>query len=269
MWTLPVPMPQWYDVACMPSEPSPRPRVGVPYRTRKEELTGDFGKLEPYIKAVNAAGGQPVPISLGLTAQHLHRIAWTLDGILLTGSPADIEPSLFGAAKHPETAEGDLDRQRTDFALVEHALGEHKPLLAICYGIQSLNVFLGGTLVQDVPSELGTQIQHDWDCDGGEPESFHSVRLEPGSRLTQVAGASEAVVNSSHHQAVLEPGRDLRVVSRAADGVVEAVEWANDSSAVIGVQWHPERMAETDPFAQALFRNLVRAAATRKAPARI
>lgn len=269
MWPLPVAMRQWYDVAAMSPEANPKPRVGIPYRTRKEELTGDFDRLEPYIKAVNAAGGTPVPISLGLSAQHLDRIAWTLDGILLTGSPADIEPSLFGATKRPETNAADVDRQRTDFALIEHALSEHKPLLAICYGIQSLNVFLGGTLVQDVPSELGTQIQHDWDCDTDEPESFHPVRLDPGSRLAQVAGASEVVVNSSHHQSVLEPGRGLRIVSRAADGVVEAVEWANDANNVTAVQWHPERMAETDPFAQALFRNLVAAAATRKAPARI
>jgi putative glutamine amidotransferase len=246
-----------------------KPRIGVPYRTRKEELTGDFAKLENYIRAVNAAGGAPVPISLGLSAQHLERIAWTLDGVLLTGSPSDIEPSLFGAAKHPETAEADLDRQRIDFALIEHALGEHKPILAICYGIQSLNVFLGGTLVQDIPDEVRTEIQHDWDSDAGEPESFHTVSIEPGSRLAQTAGASEALVNSSHHQSVLTPGRDLRVVSRAADGVVEAVEWASDANAVMAVQWHPERMAETDPFAQALFRDLVTTAATRKAPARI
>ena len=253
----------------MSPEANSKPRIGVPYRTRKEELTGDFSKLERYITAVNAAGGAPVPISLGLSAQHLDRIAWTLDAILLTGSPADIEPSLFRAAKHPETNAADADRERTDFALIEHALGEHKPILAICYGIQSLNVFLGGTLVQDIPAELDTRIQHDWDDEAGQAEPFHPVGIEPGSRLAQIAGATEAAVNSSHHQSVLEPGRDLRVVSRAPDGVVEAVEWATDANRVIGVQWHPERMAETDPFAQALFRDLVTAAATRRAPARI
>jgi putative glutamine amidotransferase len=261
--------PRWYDVACMSPEANPKPRIGVPYRTRKEELTGDFVKLEKYIQAVNAAGGVPVPISLGLSAQHLERIARTLDAILLTGSPADLEPSLFGAAKHPETADKDVDRERTDFALIEHALSEHKPILAICYGIQSLNVFLGGTLVQDIPSELRTQVQHDWEDETAQPEPFHPVRVEPGSRLAQIAGADEAMVNSSHHQSVLEPGRDLRIVARAPDGVVEALEWANDANRVTAVQWHPERMAETDPFAQALFRDLVTAAATRKAPARI
>jgi putative glutamine amidotransferase len=262
-------MPRWYDVACMSPEANSKPRVGVPYRTRKEELTGDFAQLEKYVKAVSAAGGAPVPISLGLSAQHLERIAWTLDAILLTGSPADVEPSLFSAAKHPETNGPDPDRERTDFALIKYALGEHKPILAICYGIQSLNVFLGGTLVQDIPSELHTQIQHDWDSEAGQAEPFHPVGIEPGSRLAQMAGATEAAVNSSHHQSVLEPGRDLRIVSRAPDGVVEAVEWASDANQVTGVQWHPERMAETDPFAQRLFRDLVTAAATRKAPARI
>lgn len=253
----------------MSPEANAKPRIGVPYRTRKEELTGDFEKLANYVNAVTAAGGVAVPISLGLSAQHLDRIAWTLDGVLLTGSPADLDPALFGAQKHPQTAEADLDRQRTDFALIEHALGEHKPILAICYGIQSLNVFLGGTLVQDIPDEIRTQIQHDWDSDAGEPEVFHTVRLEAGSSLAQAAGATEARVNSSHHQSVLEPGRDLRVASRAADGVVEAVEWATDSNRVTAVQWHPERMTETDAFARALFRDLVTAAATRKAPARI
>jgi len=253
----------------MSPEANSKPRIGVPYRTRKEELTGDFAKLEKYVAAVNAAGGAPVPISLGLSAQHLERIAWTLDAILLTGSPADVEPSLFSAPKHPETNAADADRERTDFALIEHALGKHKPILAICYGIQSLNVFLGGTLVQDIPAELHTQIQHDWDDEAGQAEPFHPVAIEPGSRLAQIAGATEAAVNSSHHQSVLEPGRDLRVVSRAPDGVVEAVEWATDANRITGVQWHPERMAETDPFAQALFRDLVMAATTRKAPARI
>lgn len=262
-------MPRWYDIACMSPEANSKPRIGVPYRTRKEELTGDFAKLEKYVRALSAAGGAPVPISLGLSAQHLDRIAWTLDAILLTGSPADVEPSLFRAAKHAETNPPDADRERTDFALIEHALTEHKPILAICYGIQSLNVFLGGTLVQHIPAELRTHIQHDWDDQAGEPEPFHPVDIERGSRLALVARAAEAAVNSSHHQSILEPGRDLRIVSRAPDGVVEAVEWATDLNRVVGVQWHPERMAETDPFAQALFRDLVTAAATPRAPARI
>jgi putative glutamine amidotransferase len=240
------------------------PRIGVPYRTRKEELTGDFAKVEKYILAVRGAGAEPVVLSLGFSAPHIEKIAGTLDGILLTGSPADIVPSRFGARRHPECADPDPDRERTDFALLEHAFAEQKPVLAICYGIQSLNVFLGGTLVQDIPSELSTKIEHDWPGEERhDADLFHPAQIEPGSRLASMAQATEAQVNSSHHQAVLNPGRDLRVVSRAPDGVVEAVEWTGDSNWVMGVQWHPERMTQTDPLAQTLFHDLVEAAARR------
>jgi putative glutamine amidotransferase len=241
-----------------------KPRVGVPYRTRKEELTGDFSKIESYVAAINRAGGEPVVISLGRSSAELHHIARTLDAILLSGSPADVEPTLFNATRHSQTAEPDSDRERTDFALLEHAFAENKPVLAICYGIQSLNVFLGGTLVQDIPSEMGTKIEHEWDDDLGVPETFHPVVIEQGSHLAQIAGADEARVNSSHHQSILNPGRDLRVVARAADQVVEAVEWTGGIPWVVGVQWHPERMADKDPLARDLFRTLIGAA--RKLP---
>jgi putative glutamine amidotransferase len=244
------------------------PRIGVPYRTRKEELTGEFARLEKYVLAVRDAGAEPVVLSLGFGAQHLEKIAETLDGILLTGSPADIVPSRFGARKHPQCADPDPDRERTDFALLDHAFGTQKPVLAICYGIQSLNVYLGGTLVQDIPSEVSTDIKHDW-ADDDEHDSadlFHSAYIEPGSRLEGMARAAEAQVNSSHHQAILETGRDLRVVARALDGVVEAVEWIGDSTWVTGVQWHPERMVQNDPLSQTLFRDLV--AATRQVQSR-
>lgn len=251
----------------MAAENTPKRRVGIPYRIRKEELTGDFDKIKPYIEAVRRAGGEAVVISLGLSTAHLAKIALTLDAVLLSGSPADVEPSRFGASRHPECADPDPDRERTDCALLEHAFAERKPVLAICYGIQSLNVFLSGTLVQDIPSELRTPTQHDWDREGGAPEPFHAARIEPGSRLARMAQASEVLVNSSHHQSVLEPGRHLRVASRAPDGVIEAVEWTGDANWVTGVQWHPERMAQTDSLAQALFRGLIEAAS--RAPVRI
>ncbi len=241
-----------------------RPRVGVPYRTRKEELTGDFARIEHYVSAVNRAGGEPVVISLGRSPAELKHIAQTLDAILLSGSPADLEPSLFRATRHSKSAAPDPGRERTDFALLEHAFAEHKPVLAICYGIQSLNVFLGGSLVQDIPSELPASIEHEWDDDHGAPETFHPVLIEQGSQLAQIAGALEARVNSSHHQSILDPGRNLRIVARAQDGVVEAVEWTGGGPWIVGVQWHPERMAGKDPLARDLFRTLIEAA--RKAP---
>jgi putative glutamine amidotransferase len=126
-------------------------------------------------------------------------------------------------------------------------------------------VFLGGTLVQDIPSEVSTTIEHDWPTDEEPPtDVFHSVQVEPGSRLESITQAAEVEVNSSHHQSILKPGRDLRVVAQAPDGVVEAVEWTGDSTWVTGVQWHPERIVETHPLAMTLFRELV--AATRAVP---
>ena len=253
----------------MTRETNPRPRVGVPYRTRNEEVTGLSAKLEKCLEAVRRAGAEPVPVSMLLSPEELLRVAQSLDGVVLTGSPADVDPAHYGAARQPECADPDPDRDRTDFTLLEHAFAEHKPVLAICFGIQSLNVFLGGTLVQDIPSEIGTMIEHEWEREKGAPETFHAARIEPGSQLAQLAGSSEARVNSSHHQSVKELGRGLRIAARAADGVIEAVEWTGDSNWVMGVQWHPERMAATDALAQSLFRSLVSAAAARKTPARI
>src|ERR1700677_3766560 len=105
----------------MSPETSPRPRVGVPYRTRNEEVTGLSAKLENYLEAVRQAGAEPVPISLLLSPDELQKLAQTLDGVVLSGSPADVDPARFGAARRPECADPDPDRERTDFALLEHA----------------------------------------------------------------------------------------------------------------------------------------------------
>jgi putative glutamine amidotransferase len=245
----------------MAPDMSPKPRVGIPYRTRNEELKGERAKFDKYTQAVLQAGGEPVEVSLALWGSGLRQVAGSLDAVVLTGSPADVNPELYGAARNPASAETDPDRERTDFALLEHALSEHKPVLAICYGNQSMNVFLGGTLIQDIPSELHTPIQHPWsNRDKGAPEPYHTAKIEPGSRLRELAGEEEVRVNSSHHQSILKPGRNLRIAARASDGVIEAVEWTGDSNWVTGVQWHPERMAESDLLAQRLFTGLVEAA---------
>lgn len=241
----------------MATETDGRPRIGISYRTRKEELASDRSRYDLYVEAVRMAGGEPVEVSLGLSTSALTDLARALDGFLLPGSPADVNPSRYGAPRHPKCADADADRERTDCGLLENALGDQKPVLAICYGAQSLNVFLGGSLIQDIPAELDTSIHHDWDRQGGEPEPFHSARAEQGSELTELARAFDLRVNSSHHQSILKPGRDLRVTATAPDGVVEAVEWIGDRNTIVGVQWHPERMVETDRLARALFESLV------------
>jgi putative glutamine amidotransferase len=243
----------------MNPEHASRPRIGVPYRTRKEELSGQREAYDKYLGAVCIAGGIPVEISLGSTAAQLETLAQSVDAIILPGSPADVDPAKFNTARHPKAAEIDADRERTDFALLDHAFAQHKPVLAICYGIQSLNVYCGGSLIQDIPSEISSTLQHSWPKHEG-PEPHHRAKFEAGSRLAEVAGGTEANVNSSHHQSILEPGKNLRVTAHSPDGVIEAVEWTGDDNWVTGVQWHPERMVYQDPLAQSLFRQLIGAA---------
>src|ERR1700741_3511280 len=183
----------------MALDTSPKPRVGIPYRTRNEELKSECTKYDKYVQAVAKAGGEPVEVSLSLSADELRKLAGTLDAIVLTGSPADVNPSLYGAARHPASAETDPHREHTDFALLEHAFAEHKPVLAICYGIQSMNVHLGGTLIQDIPSDVTTPIQHPWsNRDKGAPEPFHAAKIESGSRLRELAGAGGVGIKRFH-----------------------------------------------------------------------
>ncbi len=240
-----------------------RPRVGVPWRTAAEETANRRDKIDKYLRAVEREGGEPVLLSLTSGNADLKRELENLDAFVLSGSPADVDPAHFGARRHAATADPDPSRERTDFAVLEHALAEDKPVLAICYGIQSLNVFLGGTLIQDIPAEVGAKICHSPEEDelpGGEeaPDAMHDVSIDSGQVLT-LSGGTQAEVNSWHHQSVLDLGRGLRVTARAPDGVIEAVEWTENSNWVVGVQWHPERLT-ADLLAQSLFRELVSAA---------
>jgi putative glutamine amidotransferase len=254
-----------------------RPLVGIPFRSLKEEDDPSLrAKIEPYLRAVEAAGGHPAEISLRLPREKLVAWAAAFDAIVLPGSPADVEPSWYHAERIPACAESDPYREQTDFALLDCAFAAGKPVLGICYGVQSLNVYLGGSLVQDIAAVLKSDLRHDWASrSSGAPEPHHDVAIEPGSRLAQLAGASHALVNSSHHQALDRLGRGLRVAARAPDGVIEAVDFIGDLSSgpgnssadhsasagpwVLGVQWHPERMTN-DAFAQSLFHELISAA---------
>jgi putative glutamine amidotransferase len=235
------------------------PRIGIPWRTSQEEGEQIRPKVQDYENAVQEAGGEPVLLSLKAGAE-LNDQLGSLDGFVLPGSPADVEPKEYGASNRGNSQPPDLPRERTDRAILEHAFAEKKPVLAICYGCQLLNVYLGGTLVQDLRSETGTTIAHRkkdvWPIGLSDPK--HEVRFVPGSRLAEIAGESHAVVNSSHHQSVDQPGRQLRITGKANDGIVESVEWTGNENWVIGVQWHPERMTG-DRLAQRLFSELVKA----------
>jgi putative glutamine amidotransferase len=248
---------------------SHRPRVGIPWRTSTDEeqarATGQRGRTEDYLKAIEKAGAEGVILSLK-DQKERDRLIPTLDAFVLPGSSADVEPQRYGATNRGLSAPADTAREETDRAILTHAFAEKKPVLAICYGCQLLNVYLGGTLIQDLKAETGTVTPHRKKdlVPEGKPEPkrdpAHPATFETGSRLSALAGSSQAVVNSSHHQAILEPGKNLRVTSHAPDGTIEGVEWTGDSNWVMGVQWHPERMSG-DTFSERLFGDLVAAAA--------
>jgi putative glutamine amidotransferase len=236
------------------------PRIGIPWRTSQEEVDGNLPKIQAYIDAVRQAGGEPVLLSLALP-EALPAVLPNLDGFVLPGSPADVNPAEYGASNRGKSATPDPPREETDRAILGYAFGEQKPVLAICYGCQLLNVFLGGTLIQDLRSETGTAIPHRRKDIEPEPpdDPLHDVRFTAECRLAKLAGSTDAVVNSSHHQSVAMPGRQLRITAQATDGIVEGVEWTGDANWVIGVQWHPERM-RGDALAGRLFAELVAAA---------
>jgi putative glutamine amidotransferase len=213
-----------------------------------------------YEEAVRKAGGEPVLLSLADPVE-LRDSLPQLDAFVLPGSPADVEPAEYGAANRGLSAPPDPAREQTDRAILEHAFAAKKPVLAICYGCQLLNVYLGGTLIQDLRTETGTGTAHRKKDMIPEPsdDPHHDAALEPGSRLASILGSSKADVNSSHHQAIEKPGRSLRVTAHAGDGTVEGVEWTGDSNWVVGVQWHPERMFG-DAFSERLFQHFVAAA---------
>lgn len=241
-----------------------RARIGIPWRTSAEEAAGNRPKIQNYEEAVQEAGAEAVLLPLG-DPKKLNERLGGLDGFVLPGSPADIEPEKYGAKDLGVSAEADVPRELTDRAILEHAFREQKPVLAICYGCQLLNVYLGGTLVQDVQTETGTGVAHRKKDITPEPKEDpeHEVRFEKGSRLAELNGEERAIVNSSHHQSILKPGRELEITGRASDGIVESVEWDSDRNWVVGVQWHPERM-KGDGLSRKLFTELVAAAATRK-----
>ena len=239
---------------------SRRPRVGIPWRTSQEEIEQNRPKIKNYEDAVRRAGGEPVALSLR-DPLALERALPALDGFVLPGSPADVEPAEYGAVNRGLSEPADLAREAADRAILKHAFAEEKPVLAICYGCQLLNVYLGGTLIQDLRAETGTTVPHRKKDLLPEPKDDprHPAAFEQGSRLAAIAGGRRGEVNSSHHQAVATPGKSLRITAHADDGTVEGVEWTGDPNWVVGVQWHPERMPG-DAAAERLFSDFVEAA---------
>src|SRR6266550_4549182 len=189
-----------------------RPRVGIPWRTSHEEVQGITNMLQYYFDAVQDAAGEHVPLSLQLSPGQLAAQIKDLDGFVLPGGPADLNPVLYRATRHEKTHAADAHREETDFRILEHALASGKPVLAICYGCQSLNVCLGGSLYQDIASELRTEIQHSKEgLPADAPDPIHAALIDSGGEIAQLAASSgiekradgfDVRINTSHHQSI-------------------------------------------------------------------
>jgi len=213
--------------------------------------------LPAYLSALHSAGATPVLVPLHESQNRVARLLTSVQGILLPGSGFDVDPQRYGEDRTPACGEPDPGRTAVDELLIQDAFSLHKPILAICHGLQTLNVWCNGSLIQD----LRTAVNH---RPGREVDFAHAVRIAPGSRLARMvprAEAADPVVNSSHHQAVNRPGDNLLVSAVCAeDGVIEAVELDSPEHFVVGVQWHPERNYTRNAFSRAIFAAFVQAA---------
>jgi putative glutamine amidotransferase len=223
-----------------------RPLIGVASVASDDLVRSlrDCGAVPVVLPAVDAGNGA--------IDSYLKR----LDALLLPGG-ADIPPAEYGARPHPTVKPLDDDRYAFEKALGKAWIERtDKPLLGICLGGQWINVLCGGSLVQDIPSQLGSNHRG----------VTHPVTIKPESRLAAILGARKLEVNSSHHQAVLRLGKGLRAVAHSPDGVIEAIETTHPKRFLLGVQWHPERLVATDPLQRKLIRALVEAAAVPSHP---
>ena len=230
-----------------------RPRIAIPEPT-SHDIAYNERSWRQYAQAVEGAGGEAVKIPLLAAPEQVAQLASSCAGVLLPGSGADVNPEKYGQAPIPECAPADPAREAVDEVLMQDAANLHKPFLGICYGFQSWNVWRGGSLIQD----LKTGVDHK---PGRGVRDAHRVSVAKGSRISQITGLSELAVNSSHHQGLDRPGDGLVVTAHSVeDGIVEAVEGAGDPF-VLAVQWHPERIVDSDPSSRALFEAFVEAAA--------
>jgi len=243
----------------------PRPLIGVATQT----LPGKLGELpdcwimgQRYVDTLRAAGAVPMLLPLlPHDPDTMRELFNRLDGVFLTGG-VDVDPSRYGEDKHPMCGTTDHARDAIELMLLDYALGKKLPVLAVCRGIQILNVCRGGTLYQDVTAQVPAAMKHDYFPTATQPSRSylaHEISVNPETRLGKILGERSVPVNSMHHQAIKDLANGLRPSAYAPDGIIEAVEGTNGQY-LIGVQWHPEELASTQPGMSRLFTSFVEAA---------
>ena len=237
-------------------------RIGIPCQYNDETNTVHHVPLVSqnmaYVRGVTETGGMPVLISPTITDDMLRAIYEDLHGLLLTGG-VDVDPDLYGESQHPKLGRLDKDRDRVEVQLARWAFDDGLPIFGICRGIQILNVAMGGTLYQDIESQVEAAIHH---ACTDEPRDWiaHPVQITGESRLAEVMGQTEIGVNSLHHQAINSLSSQFRIVAQAPDGIIEGIERLDDTF-FLAVQWHPEELVSQMPH-RALFQALVEAASS-------
>jgi len=225
--------------------------------------------IPQYESAVRQAGGVPVRIPLDQTPAEVLNIMERCDAVLLPGSNADVDPARFGASRSPRTAAADPRRDAVDELLLQDAYNQRKPVLGICYGLQSLNVYRAGSLIQHIPDFLPEELRARVNHEAGKKVAVaHAVEIEEDSKLARILRRGDKLVvpvNSSHHQSAYAIGDGLRVSARCPDdGIIEALEGTGPDHFVLAVQWHPERSVDEDEPSRAIFRALIQAAEARR-----
>jgi len=248
-------------------------RIAIPMPHSTDREYGERA-IPQYERAVVLAGGEPVRIPLDRTPEEVRTLVERCNGVLLPGSNADIDPARFQQSRSQHTAKSDPRRDDVDTLLLDDAYARRKPVLGICYGLQSLNVYCKGSLVQHIPDFLPEATRSKVNHEAGRTVAIaHSVEVSGDSLLAKIIGKADrnqklndggsivVPVNSSHHQSADVLGEGLRVVARCPDdGIIEALEGTARDHFVVAVQWHPERSVNEDEASRKLFRALVEAA---------
>jgi putative glutamine amidotransferase len=232
-----------------------KPRIGLPMRLELE--TNRFYLGRDYSEALEGLGAIPINIPLIPSREFIRDIVSDLDGILLPGSDTDVDPLRYGEEPHPKLGQIIFEKEETDLLLLAEAEKRNLPVLGICFGMQILNVYRGGTLFQDIISQVPNCIKHQQ----GQPlaRNSHSINVTKNSQISRLITKSDGiVVNSHHHQAIKKVGSNLTATAFAKDGVIECIEDFSEEKFVLGVQWHPELSWNTDDLSKNIFSEFIK-----------